>query len=89
MNVTTEVLVALGAVLSVALLGGLAMRYAGQAAAARPIVEADRMRTMLLAAVSHDLRTPLAAGQGRGQLSAFGQHPADRRGSWRTPGHRR
>jgi two-component system sensor histidine kinase KdpD len=63
MNLTTEVLVLLGAVLSVALLGGLAMRYAGQAATARPIVEADRMRTMLHAAVSHDLRTPLAAAK--------------------------
>jgi two-component system, OmpR family, sensor histidine kinase KdpD len=31
--------------------------------AARPIAEADRMRTALLAAVSHDLRTPLAAAQ--------------------------
>jgi two-component system sensor histidine kinase KdpD len=30
---------------------------------ARPIAEADRMRTALLAAVSHDLRTPLAAAQ--------------------------
>jgi two-component system sensor histidine kinase KdpD len=56
------VLVVLGAVLAVALLGGLAVRYAGQAAA-RPIVKADRMRTVLLTAVSHDLRTPLAAAQ--------------------------
>jgi two-component system sensor histidine kinase KdpD len=63
MNLTTEVLVALGAVLAVALLGGLAVRYAGQAAAVRPVVRADRMRTVLLAAVSHDLRTPLAAAQ--------------------------
>ncbi len=31
--------------------------------AARPIAEADRMRTALLAAVSHDLRTPLAAAK--------------------------
>jgi two-component system, OmpR family, sensor histidine kinase KdpD len=52
----------LGAVIAVALLGGLAVRYAGQAAA-RPIVKADRMRTMLLTAVSHDLRTPLAAAK--------------------------
>jgi two-component system sensor histidine kinase KdpD len=28
---------------------------------AMPIAEADRIRTALLAAVSHDLRTPLAA----------------------------
>jgi two-component system, OmpR family, sensor histidine kinase KdpD len=31
--------------------------------APRPIVAADRMRTALLAAVSHDLRTPLAAAR--------------------------
>jgi two-component system sensor histidine kinase KdpD len=55
-------LVVLGAVIAVALLGGLAARYAGQAAA-RPIVKADRMRTVLLTAVSHDLRTPLAAAK--------------------------
>jgi K+-sensing histidine kinase KdpD len=58
MNLATEVLVVLGAVLAVALLGGLAVRYAGQAAAARPVVEADWVRTMPLAAVSHDLRSP-------------------------------
>jgi two-component system, OmpR family, sensor histidine kinase KdpD len=44
-----------------------AMRHAGHAAAviaaAEPIAEADRMRTALLAAVSHDLRTPLAAAK--------------------------
>jgi two-component system sensor histidine kinase KdpD len=33
------------------------------AEAARPIAEADRMRTALLAAVSHDLRTPLASAK--------------------------
>ncbi|MDA8320097.1 MAG: DUF4118 domain-containing protein [Actinomycetota bacterium] len=38
-------------------------RLAAQAEAARPIAEADRMRTALLAAVSHDLRTPLAAAK--------------------------
>jgi two-component system, OmpR family, sensor histidine kinase KdpD len=70
LNLATEVLAVLGAVIAVALLGGLAVRYAGQAAAAiaeseaaRPIAEADRMRTVLLAAVSHDLRTPLAAAR--------------------------
>ena len=31
--------------------------------AARPIADADRMRTALLAAVSHDLRTPLASAK--------------------------
>ncbi|BCL14604.1 sensor histidine kinase [Micromonospora sagamiensis] len=38
-------------------------RLAEEAAAARPLVEADRMRTALLAAVSHDLRTPLASAK--------------------------
>jgi two-component system sensor histidine kinase KdpD len=36
-------------------------RLAEAAEAAKPIAAADRMRTALLAAVSHDLRTPLAA----------------------------
>jgi two-component system sensor histidine kinase KdpD len=38
-------------------------RLAEQAAAAGPLAEVDRMRTALLAAVSHDLRTPLAAAK--------------------------
>ena len=38
-------------------------RLAEEAAAARPLAEADRMRTALLAAVSHDLRTPLASAK--------------------------
>jgi two-component system sensor histidine kinase KdpD len=38
-------------------------RLAAAAQAARPIAEADRMRTALLAAVSHDLRTPLASAK--------------------------
>jgi two-component system sensor histidine kinase KdpD len=38
-------------------------RLAAAAEAARAIAEADRMRTALLAAVSHDLRTPLAAAK--------------------------
>ncbi len=38
-------------------------RLAAEAQAARPIAEADRMRAALLAAVSHDLRTPLAAAK--------------------------
>ncbi|MFG1902913.1 sensor histidine kinase [Micromonospora carbonacea] len=38
-------------------------RLAVQAAAAGPLAEADRMRTALLAAVSHDLRTPLASAK--------------------------
>ena len=38
-------------------------RLYAEAEAARPIAEADRMRTALLAAVSHDLRTPLASAK--------------------------
>ncbi len=38
-------------------------RLAAEAAQARPLAEADRMRTALLAAVGHDLRTPLAAAK--------------------------
>jgi two-component system sensor histidine kinase KdpD len=38
-------------------------RLAAEAATAKPLAEADRMRTALLAAVSHDLRTPLAAAK--------------------------
>ena len=63
LNLAIEVLVVLGVMIVAALLGGLAVRYAGRAAAARPVVEADRMRTVLLATVSHDLRTPLAAAK--------------------------
>ena len=36
-------------------------RLAAEAARARPLEEADKLRTALLAAVSHDLRTPLAS----------------------------
>lgn len=38
-------------------------RLAEAAEAAQPIAEADRMRTALLNAVSHDLRTPLASAK--------------------------
>jgi two-component system sensor histidine kinase KdpD len=38
-------------------------RLAETAATAEPLAEADRMRTALLAAVSHDLRTPLASAK--------------------------
>ena len=38
-------------------------RLIAEAEAARPIAEADRMRAALLAAVSHDLRTPLASAK--------------------------
>ena len=38
-------------------------RLARAAAEAAPLAEANRMRTALLAAVGHDLRTPLAAAK--------------------------
>ncbi|GAA4725530.1 sensor histidine kinase KdpD [Phytohabitans rumicis] len=38
-------------------------RLAEEAATAKPLAEADKMRTALLAAVSHDLRTPLASAK--------------------------
>ncbi|GAA2769995.1 hypothetical protein GCM10020219_042710 [Nonomuraea dietziae] len=38
-------------------------RLEEQADRAKPLAEADRMRTALLAAVSHDLRTPLASAK--------------------------
>ncbi|MGV9535330.1 DUF4118 domain-containing protein [Streptosporangium sandarakinum] len=38
-------------------------RLREEAERARPLAEADRMRTALLAAVSHDLRTPLASAR--------------------------
>ena len=38
-------------------------RLTAEAEAARPIAEADRMRAALLAAVSHDLRSPLASAK--------------------------
>jgi two-component system sensor histidine kinase KdpD len=38
-------------------------RLTAAAEAAKPIAEADRVRTALLAAVSHDLRTPLASAK--------------------------
>jgi signal transduction histidine kinase len=72
LNPATGVLAGLVAALAVVagLLAENAARSAGQAAAAaaeseaaRPIAEADRMRTALLATVGHDLRTPLAAAK--------------------------
>jgi two-component system sensor histidine kinase KdpD len=38
-------------------------RLVAEAEAAKPIAAADKMRTALLAAVSHDLRTPLASAK--------------------------
>jgi signal transduction histidine kinase len=62
-SVTTDVL----AFLVAAVVGLLARDVAGRtgqgarAGAAEPTAEADRMRAALLAAVSHDVRSPLAA----------------------------
>jgi len=55
-----RVLSAFAAYAAVALEQG---RLTEAAEAARPIAEADRVRTALLAAVSHDLRTPLASAK--------------------------
>jgi two-component system sensor histidine kinase KdpD len=55
-----RVLSAFAAYAAVALEQG---RLTEAAEAARPIAEADRTRTALLAAVSHDLRTPLASAK--------------------------
>jgi len=69
-NKAAAVAIFIAVAVVVGLLADNAARYAGRAAAAiveseaaRPIAEADRMRTALLAAVSHDLRTPLAAAK--------------------------
>ncbi len=51
----------LGAFASYAAVALDQQRLAAEAQAAKPIAAADRMRTALLAAVSHDLRTPLAS----------------------------
>ncbi len=53
----------LGAFAAYAVVALEQQRLAAEAEAARPIAEADRMRTALLAAVSHDLRTPLASAK--------------------------
>jgi two-component system sensor histidine kinase KdpD len=48
-------------------------RLSAQAATAGPLAEVDRMRTALLSAVSHDLRTPLASAKAAvGSLRADG-----------------
>ena len=49
-------------------------RLVRKAAEAEPLAEADKMRTALLAAVSHDLRTPLAAAKSRGRIPGGHQH---------------
>ena len=53
----------LGAFASYAAVALDQQRLAAEAQAAKPIAAADRMRTALLAAVSHDLRTPLASAK--------------------------
>jgi two-component system, OmpR family, sensor histidine kinase KdpD len=53
----------LGAFASYAAVALDQQRLAAAAEAAKPIAAADRMRTALLAAVSHDLRTPLASAK--------------------------
>jgi two-component system sensor histidine kinase KdpD len=53
----------LGAFASYAAVALDQQQLAAEAQAAKPIAAADRMRTALLAAVSHDLRTPLASAK--------------------------
>jgi two-component system sensor histidine kinase KdpD len=57
-------------------------RLAEQAAAVKPLAEADRLRTALLSAVSHDLRTPLASAKAavtslRSHDVVFAEHDRD------------
>jgi K+-sensing histidine kinase KdpD len=66
LNLTTDASAFLIAAIAVALAGHAARcarQAAAEAEAARPIAEADRARATLLAVVSHDLRTPLAAAK--------------------------
>ncbi|MGD0602352.1 MAG: sensor histidine kinase KdpD [Streptosporangiaceae bacterium] len=53
----------LGAFASYAAVALDQQRLSAEAQAAKPIAAADRMRTALLAAVSHDLRSPLASAK--------------------------
>jgi len=53
----------LGAFASYAAVALDQQRLVAEAQAAKPIAAADKMRTALLAAVSHDLRTPLASAK--------------------------
>jgi two-component system, OmpR family, sensor histidine kinase KdpD len=53
----------LGAFASYAAVALDQQRLAAEAQAAKPIAAADKMRTALLAAVSHDFRTPLASAK--------------------------
>jgi len=54
---------ALGAFAAYAAVALEQQRLTAEAEAAKPIAAADRMRTALLAAVSHDLRSPLASAK--------------------------
>jgi two-component system sensor histidine kinase KdpD len=54
-------------------------RLAEAAQAAEPLAEADRMRTALLNAVSHDLRTPIASA--KAAVSSLRSHDVD----WSEP----
>jgi two-component system sensor histidine kinase KdpD len=51
------------------------IHLAGEAAEAAPLAAADKMRTALLAAVGHDLRTPLAAA--KASISSLLSHDVD------------
>ncbi len=64
-------------------------RLAEQAAAARPIAEADKLRTTLLRAVSHDLRAPLASAKAAVQGLRTPQRGVRRERPPGAPGHRR
>ena len=54
-------------------------RLTAEAEAAKPIAAADRMRTALLAAVSHDLRSPIASAKAAVSVAALGGHRLGRR----------
>ena len=64
-------------------------RLAEAAAAAIPLAETDRMRTALLNAVSHDLRTPIASAKAAVSEPAQQGRRLDRAGSRRTARQRR
>ncbi|MDP4510167.1 histidine kinase [Nonomuraea turcica] len=63
-------------------------RLQAEADQAKPVAEADKMRTALLAAVSRDLRTPLAAA--KAAVESLRSHditwtPEDHDERYRTP----
>ena len=81
-----RVLVAFAEQAAVALQQG---RLAAQAAEAERLAAGNSMRTALLAAVSHDLRTPLAGIKAAVVGAAVDRPGAHRRGPRRAGGHRR